>query len=87
MWGIVNIVIVNQSQVETSCHVSYYMQQKTRASDCAHYVAIISQTKQHVNKRVSRQSSEPFSDVFCSALLTRLALGCVDPVGSGKKRG
>lgn len=87
MWVIVNIVIVNQPQVEASFHVSYYMQQEARVSDCAHFVAIISQTEQHVNKRVSRQSSGGFGDVSCSAPLTRLALGRVDPVGSGKRRG
>lgn len=47
--GIVNIVIINQSQVEASFHVSYYMLQKVEDCDCAHFVAIISQTKQHVN--------------------------------------
>lgn len=64
MWIIVNIVIINQSQVEASFHVSDYMQQKAKASDCAHFVAIISQTKQHVNKRVSRQSSAGLSDAL-----------------------
>lgn len=49
----------------------FYTQQKARASDCAHFVAIISPTKQHVNERVSRQSSEAFGDVFSSAPLTR----------------
>lgn len=87
MWVIVNIVIINQSQVEASFHGSYYMQQKARTSDCAHFVAIISPTEQRVTKRVSRQSSEGFSDVFWSAPLMSLALGCVDPVGSGKRRG
>lgn len=84
---IVNVITINQSQVEASFQVSSYRQQKAKTSDWAHFVAIISQTKQHVNKRVSRQSSGGFSDVFCSSPLTRLALGCVDPVGSGKRRG
>lgn len=50
MWVIVNIVIINQSQVEASFHGSYYMQQKARTSDCAHFVAIISPTEQRVTK-------------------------------------